>query len=297
MANIIGRAQKPSYYTPPRKLKNSVASSASDGGPSDFPAEAAGIPDKFATTEHPKLKFLFAVQFFPRSDLSLDEGSAGSTSMDEMEFALRRASRPNISGTYQNVNRYNYRTQVLTKIEYGTSPATLAFYDDNSNRALNFVVDYLSAISPVSSTEIEGAGSMDAGTSDSVGALINQYGPLAGIRVAHHSFDPSNVKKLQSVYYDYINPKIVSINLDELDMTTSDVTNVEISFLYDSVRITTGVSSGGTVTVGDVNGGQDVTSTVFSSLSKDFNDSPDPSFNDSPDPNFDDTGSVNDDNI
>ena len=52
-------------YVPHRTLKNSVASTAPFGqSGSDFSALKSDIPDNFATTESPKTKFLFTVQFF-----------------------------------------------------------------------------------------------------------------------------------------------------------------------------------------------------------------------------------------
>jgi hypothetical protein len=249
MANIISSgATSVMYYSPPRKLKNSIASNASDGGAANFPAEAAGIPDNFATTESPKLKFLFSVQFFPRGSLALPDN--GSTDMNSLIFALKRATRPNVSMTYQNVNMYNYRSQVLTKIEYGGTPATLAFYDDVTSRSLGIIVNYLNLISPISNQPITAASTLatDIDGSSSVGPLDpssssvpiagSEYGPLEAIRVAHHSFDPNNPQNLISTFYDYLNPKIVNISLDELDMSTSDVSLVEFSFMYDAVNIT-----------------------------------------------------------
>jgi hypothetical protein len=246
MANIISSgATTVMYYSPPRKLKNSVASTASDGGAANFPAEAAGIPDNFATNESPKLKFLFTVQFFPRGTLRLPNN--GSTSMDDLIFPLKRATRPNISMTYQNVNMYNYRTQVLTKIDYSGNPASLTFYDDVTSRSLGVVVNYLNQISPISVKQISDASSLatDTDGSASAGSLGGsnatagaEYGPLEAIRVAHHSIDPDNPNNLISTYYDYLNPKISNINLDDLDMSDSNVSMVEFSFVYDAVNIT-----------------------------------------------------------
>lgn len=295
MANIIkdGTTVR-MYYSPPRKLKNSVGSSPEDGGDAVFPAEAAGIPDKFATTEHPKLKFLFSVQFFPRTeDFALAGDDYGSTDMNHLIFPLRRATRPNISATYQNVNFYNYRTQIQTKIEYGTTPCTLAFYDDISNRALGIMLQYLNSVSPISNMTIDDAAnlkglSFDQTGSASVGPLVNSAGPLAAIRIAHHSFNPENPQQLQSVYYDYINPKIITYTLDDLDMTTSDVTNVEMSFAYDAVNITIPDKVTGTVTVGDTQnvGGNptasqvgSTTNNLFTDNSNDFSFAGDSNFN------------------
>lgn len=244
MANIISSGQQSiSYWTPTRKLKNSVASSGADGS-ANFDAEAADIPDKFATTESPKLKFLFSVQFYPRS-LSFSGGN-GSTNMNELIYPLKRASRPNITMNYQPINQYNYRTAVLTKIEYNATPASLTFYDDTANRSLDLIVKYLKSISPIANRPLNAASSLgsDVDTDASVGTGHGIYGPLEAIRVAHHQFNPSDPTQLISTYYDYLNPKISQITLDDLDMTASEVSTVEFSFAYDSVNITEATSTG-----------------------------------------------------
>jgi hypothetical protein len=45
------------------------------------------------------------------------------------------------------------------------------------------------------------------------------------------------IAKGKTVKYVYLNPKVININLDDLDMTQSDSTTVELVFVYDSVNI------------------------------------------------------------
>lgn len=226
-------------YTPHRTLKNSVASSGINGGQNSFAAQASDIPDNFATNEQPKTKFLFTVQFFPRSGLKLQE--SGSDDMTLMRFALKKAGRPNPSFTYQDVNFYSFRTKVAVKLDYGT--VALSFYDDVVNNAHNIVSQYINYMSPIASLGKEQADLL-AGGSDgarSIGAMVdNVLGPFQAMRVTHHMLDNngSNPTIAKQVFYDYLNPKIVTVNLDELDMSASDVSMVDVTFVYDSVNIT-----------------------------------------------------------
>jgi len=227
-------------FIPTRKLKNSVASQSPFGDPNNnFEALAADIPDAFATYEQPKLKFLFTVQFVPRDGLSLPLNNQSETDMDSMFYALKRATRPNPTITYQDINFYGFRTKVGTKTDYGT--VTLTFYDDVVNRTHSLVTQYLKLVSPIFNKTIDDADNL-AGTLDnarSFGALNNKMGPFKYMRVTHYMLDNNDPASGQpkQVSYDYLNPKIVNVNFDELDMTQSDVSNIEITFVYDSVSI------------------------------------------------------------
>lgn len=248
MAQIIrfqNDPQNASMYVPTRKLKNSVGS-ADDGDTLGFPALAADIPDRFATTEQPKLKFLFTVTFFPREEnMTLQE--TGVDNMDENMFGLKRATRPNPQITYQDVNFYNYRTKVATKLDYGT--VSLTFYDDVVHRAHSIFTTYLSTVSPIFSVnkdQIDLLGETDDNTSmatgSSIGTLKKGAGPFKYMRVTHYMLnpvgnDPMDRTMPQMVHYDYINPKIVNFNLDDLDMSQSDVNTIEFVFVYDSVNV------------------------------------------------------------
>jgi len=241
MAQII----RPNTFTPTRKLKNSIGS-ADTLDSQGFPALAADIPDRFATTEQPKLKFLFTVTFYPREEnMTLPE--TGVDNMDENSFALKRATRPNPQITYQDVNFYNYRTKIATKTDYGT--VSLTFYDDVVHRAHSIFTNYLTTVSPIFSVnkdQIDLLKEIDDDTGlirgSSIGRLNKGAGPFKYMRVTHYMInpmgnDPMDRTMSQMVHYDYINPKIVNFNLDELDMSQSDVSSIEFVFNYDSVNV------------------------------------------------------------
>jgi len=241
-ATATVRSKPSNEFRPTRTLKNSVASQSFNGDPnSDFDAVAADIPDNFATNEQPKLKFLFTVQFQPRKGLTTpNENYWGDESMDDNKFALKRAGRPNPQIVYQDMNFYGKRQKVGTRVDYGT--VTLTFYDDVVNRAHSIVSQYLNLVSPIANIAKEQADNLQgsAGGAITYGALPHENGPFQWMRVTHHMLDNNSADSgiAKQVYYDYLNPKIVSIALDDLDMTQSDTTNVEIVFAYDSVNIT-----------------------------------------------------------
>lgn len=226
-------------WVPTRTLKNSVASQAFNGDPDQtFDAEGADIPDNFATNEQPKLKFLFTVEFKPRNGFTIPE--TGDESMDSNKFALKRAGRPQPQIVYQDMNFYGKRQKVGTRVDYGT--VTLTFYDDVVNRAHSIVSQYLNLVSPIANIAKEQADNIQgsAGGAITYGALNHENGPFMWMRVTHHMLNDKDAGSgvAKQVYYDYLNPKIVSVALDDLDMTQSDTTNVEIVFVYDSVNIT-----------------------------------------------------------
>lgn len=236
--NVNASTRPRNEFIPTKTLKNSVASTAFNGDPQNrFEAVKADIPDNFATNESPKLKFLFTVEFKARDGLTLPE--YGAEEMEYMMFALKRATRPQPSIVYQDMNFYGLRQKVGTKMDYGT--VTLMFYDDVVNRAHNIVSEYIKSVSPIAGIPKENASSLtgSSGGARTYGALKNKMGPFEWMRVTHHVLDDKNANTGQAkqIYYDYLNPKILSVNLDDLNMTQSDVNNVEIVFVYDSVNI------------------------------------------------------------
>lgn len=227
-------------FTPSRRLGPSPANPAVYGTGPSFDALAADIPDAFTTYEKPKMSFLFTVEFFPRTGSNISLPTNGAESMDDMKFALKRAGRPNPSITYEDVNFYGLRQKVGIKTDYGT--IDLTFYDDVVNRAHSIVTQYLNAVSPISLKTAINADNLagSAGGAISYGALQHVNGPFQYMRVTHFMLggDGSSAAiQKRKVYYDYLNPKITAISLDDLDMEVSAVNNVLLTFNYDSVNI------------------------------------------------------------
>ena len=71
--------------------------------------------------------------------------------------------------------------------------------------------------------------------------IINQLNPFqVPPAVKPNQFSPVVAADIQAntVQYVYMNPKIINFNLDDLDMTQSDVSTVSLTFTYDTVYIT-----------------------------------------------------------
>lgn len=209
------------------------------------PGQKANIGTEFAGRDIPKMKFLFTVSFEFGEALSqyINGGglNVGNDDMAKIEYACKNATRPNININYAEVNSYNYRYKVATKTDFGT--VTLTLYDDNKNTAHDFLKYYLWKVSPVSTRE--------AGTSyytkeniqnwASLGPLrtADADGLIKTMRITHHYAENNELSARghRMIHYDYINPKIQSFSLDDLDMTVSDVNTITFTFVYDSVNI------------------------------------------------------------
>lgn len=183
----------------------------------------------------------------------------GSTDMNAMEFAIKTVSRPQPTINYQDVNFYNYRTKIATKMDYGT--ITLTFYDDIRNRAHDIFDLYLKSVSPIANVAgdtnvnlfklyatdgaIYGLNS-DYPDVSSIGRLANSdaAGLIEEIIINHHlplryegkTSEVSSVNHM-IVKYVYTNPKITTMVLDDLDMTSNETPTVTMTFAYDSVYI------------------------------------------------------------
>lgn len=229
---------------------------------SDGPSETANTGFELAGRDVPKYKFLYTVSFEFGDRLMADMRNDGGGWLPDMAsnvFPCKTATRPNINISYTDVNSYNYRYKVATKTDYGTTSLTI--YDDNKNSVHNLVTNYLATVSPVSIRP--------AGDSYYLRDAIQEFaslGPLPideadglirTMRVRHYvnrnnNDDPNDRKWIS---YDYVNPKIQSISLDELDMSASDVSTISLTFVYDSVHMYDNYSNRshtGTVTIGEM---------------------------------------------
>jgi hypothetical protein len=205
---------------------------------SNYFRQPSDVGTDFAGRDVPKMKFLFTVRF--EFGGLLGELYPGSQNMAENAYACKNVTRPNINVNYVDVNSYNYRYKVATRVDYGT--VTLTLYDDNKNLSHRILTAYLNAISPVARKK-----GGEYYTKDniqewaSLGPLpySEEDGLIRKMRVTQHF--PSNNNDVEeeasAIHYDYINPKIQSFSLDDLDMTTSDVSHVTLTFVYDSVNI------------------------------------------------------------
>lgn len=191
----------------------------------------------FASTSHPKLKFNFTMDVDFREPLDDVTSIEGNRSMRLMDIPVKRATRPNPTVNYVDLNFYNYRTKAATSVDYGT--VTVTFYDDGDGRMHEMFQLYLQRISPVANNInmnlLDNPSSVPFGEMSSLGSVGNNpNGPIRAINIYHYYKSGAN---LLATSYKYINPKIQTFELDELDMSESDVNTITMTFTYDGVVI------------------------------------------------------------
>lgn len=191
------------------------------------------IGDDFGGKDRPKLKFNFTISF---EWTDMFEAYAGDDDPYAISFGVKQITRPNPNIMYEDINYYNFMTKVATRMDFGVTTVTL--YDDRNNKAHNIFKNYIEAVSPLANNERSAAQILhQAGqsTSASIGALTPAAvnGPIKSIRVTHFLDHTGN-----RVLYDYLNPKIQNVALDELDMTQSDVNTITFTFIYDTYKVT-----------------------------------------------------------
>jgi len=203
----------------------------------------------------PKYKFLFVVEF----EYTTPYREFRDT---KVAFVVKNSTRPNITFEYDDVNMYNFWTKVPKRTVY--EPMTMRFYDDNQNQAMSLYNSYLRAMSPIANIDfgnmagISGAiesASMDFSqlgkSSATAGVLTHSYAASLGPTIDQETKNIFNRIKLYHVYregrsmniYHFFNPKIVSMELDDLDMADNGNGNeISFQFAYDSMYIQTGQS-------------------------------------------------------
>lgn len=189
---------------------------------------------------------------------------------DGLAFITKSSTRPNVEFEYDEVNMYNYWTQIIKRTRF--TPMTMRFIDDNTNNALNFYAAYMRAISPITNKKFidqraagGGVGSHTAvgtyesdsmkfnETSDdqellgvtlpaysaSVGALndsspgVNTKGLLSNISLYHIGNYGSTITA-----FHMFNPRITSLQPDELSMADNgDGSEFSFEFTYDSLFV------------------------------------------------------------
>lgn len=200
----------------------------------------------------PKYKFLFVVQFVPEAGY----GALGGQDFGplDMAFTVKRSTRPTPRFTYEDVNYYNFRSKVVTKTEF--EDMTMSFHDDTLNFATQFYHAYTRAMMPITGLENGESSLLEQGGMDFVGNTLrenqiqnaigaNVYsassGPLFNDRKQifkeirlYHLFDNGNRMNV----WRFLNPRITSINLDDLDMSVgTEGSELSLTFNYDSVYL------------------------------------------------------------
>lgn len=199
----------------------------------------------------PKHKFMFVVQFVP---------SPGYNSFGALDwaFAVQNSTRPGIKYQTEDINFYNFRSKIITRTEF--DPMEMKFYDDIRNQAGQFYAAYMKAMSPVANYEqrngfdnaeeegmafnaarsspIAGVDFTNQRYSGSTGLLVGDNKTVFREIILYHLFDAGRKMDV----YRFYNPRITDLKLDELAMSETSATMLDLNFAYDTVYVETGAS-------------------------------------------------------
>lgn len=204
-----------------------------------------------------KFKFLFVVEFKFYTEYANMLGI-------EPSFVVKTADRPSVVYEYEDINMYNFRTKVAKKSTF--TPISMTFHDDEQNRAVAFYNAMQRLMTPLanhltpSMYEHSGmdfsdirvdatgkdSGAQGISTMDHAGSI----GPLLGsntsiiqsINLYHVYFGGAKVNE-----YRFINPRVLNMNLDNMDMSNAETSELKMEFAYDNVEISNYVSPGSVV--------------------------------------------------
>lgn len=221
------------------------------------------------TSYRPKLKFLFKIEFKFKEGVLQDLQNTGlisdsvknSLEKNEFTFMVKTVDRPKVDFEYEeDVNMYNFRTKVLKKIRH--RELTVAFMDDTGNRVFNFFRTMMMIYSPIVRRQVlrdAGPGSSKEPPNDKTifpgngmsflspspdrvniahrGVINTDIGnALSYIRVKQIFVDassPTIQNAAKEVTFDFMNPRIVSFDLDEMSHEASDPNILTMQFDYD----------------------------------------------------------------
>lgn len=221
-----------------------------------------------ATELRPKLKFLFKVEFiFNQAALSqFPPGVARQLQQNRFTFMIKSVDRPKVDFEYEDdVNIYNYRTKALKKIRH--RELTVTFMDDVGNNVFDFFRTLLMIYSPITREAVKRDGNVNARpdprryelgsgmTFSDLGdfrqddvahrGVVNATagGAIELIRVKQIFIDPgtpagNSESAVKAVFYDFINPRIVSFDLDDLSHELSEPNLLTMQFDYDWLEMT-----------------------------------------------------------
>lgn len=209
----------------------------------------------------PKFDFMFMVQIILQpdyEDLMIQEHEQlAKDEQRKLQFLCYQFTRPDISIEYEDVNMYNFKTQVAKRTNY--APVQMKFYDDNANSSMVFLEKYIKAISPIArkpiaqqdlyetrgldfepypTTSTQGGTALGElkNSSSSMEGLVNENRSIIRRVEVYHIFNfGTKVNK-----YSFMNPKVMNFSMMDFDMTDgSQASSIDMQLNYDSMFIET----------------------------------------------------------
>ena len=190
-------------------------------------------------TYAPKFQYTYIVEFQMHPEYQNEIPSS-------FTFLVTKFTKPKIPVEYEEVNFYNFRTQVPKSTKFGNISLTL--HDDIKSESMMFLVSYLRHISPIMSKDNHGAGvnsnyennGLDFNDSTASYSLLTKDGNTNIIKeiTVYHYF---NANRTMDVHHFY-NPKITEVDLGGFDMSSPDGSTLSMEITYDSYVPEVGVA-------------------------------------------------------
>lgn len=226
-----------------------------------------------------KIQFIFKESILQAMEQQglIDAERARRIRGNEFTFMVKTVDRPKIDFEYEDeVNRYNFRTKVLKRIRH--RELTVTFMDDTGNRVFDFFRLVMMAYSPITRRQLLRDGSIDAvpdalsadlgsgmefsGAATNLNDIAHRgaLGTLGGsttdlttlistIRIKQIFIDPQGggennrlAGATKAVSFDFMNPRVVSFDLDDMSHETSDPNLLTMQFDYDWMEMVDGGS-------------------------------------------------------
>jgi hypothetical protein len=207
----------------------------------------------------PKLKFMFQVQFnFTQAAIEYHPEIRAKLQDNSFTFMVKSIERPKVELEYEeDVNMYNFRTKVLKRIRH--RDLTMTFIDDVGNRIFEFFRILMEIHSPITrggrlrdgklgekpDTSVLSKASgmtfirdlLKRGANNAHRAVVNSaFGNVIdSIRVKQIYVDPTTGLNdaVRMVTFDFMNPRVVSFDFDDLSHEANDVSQLTMVFDYD----------------------------------------------------------------
>jgi hypothetical protein len=200
----------------------------------------------------PKYKFLFVVQFTFNAPYMQD-----SNFQRQFAFVVKKSTRPGVKYNQEDVNYYNFRTHVTTKAEF--DEMSMSFYDDGKNNVNAFYTAYIRAMSPITNysdpsqvNNLENEGLLN-NTNNGAMEIPGIVGAMPYSQMSSGSTGPlaesnktiiNNIRLFQVFDYgrkvnifNFYNPRITTLDLDDVDMSSSEVNTMDIKFVFESMYV------------------------------------------------------------
>jgi hypothetical protein len=185
----------------------------------------------------PRTKFMFKAEFTlgaAANNMMQNIGLNLWQDTDNIAYKVKVIDKPRIGLAATELNQYNKKKIVYTKIEY--NEATLRLHDTVDNSMLNVWVNYFTYFFGDSRPKVDSnyrQGSVSPLFEDNTG-----WG-LRPISENTNFFDAITVYALFANTYTsfkYINPKITNIDWQNYDYSSSDPEEVSVTFKYEAIE-------------------------------------------------------------